>query len=322
MQKAIFQNHQKAVAATLRQGQLQIDVAVCWFSQPLFFSILLQKAKQGVCIRLILQFDQANFHPRGLPFKQLIEAGGKVYGFRQNRLLHHKFVIIDGRYLLTGSYNWTNTNNADNLIFTDASELVIKYQSEFDRICRNCESLKKLANTIPPAPSFLKLFEPIAWEVSDLRHAIIWGAKVWISVFKENEMEVWNECLQMQRHFLKLKVDYFDCNNPVWSPDDFKNWSQGISLAKRRVLNNYCQKLRFRDVIVVVSDKGIRLAAGLVGSSPEPTHLESYTFARFVQWFEFPDDLLPIAKVPTSVFTSYRGSGLAMVNCLTDYRVA
>ena len=212
MNKAIFQNHQKAVASILHQSKRTLDIAVCWFSHPLFFSILLKKARFGIKVRLILQFDQANFHAKGLPFRELIEAGGEVYAFRQNKLLHHKFVIIDGRQLLTGSYNWTGTNNADNLILSDNVDLVVAYQSEFERLWQNAESLKSLAKIRPPAPSFLKLFEPIAWDTADLRHAIIWGARVWIAVFRANEMDVWNQCLQMQRHFLKIKVDYFDCN--------------------------------------------------------------------------------------------------------------
>jgi len=322
MQKAIFQNHEKAIAAILYRSQHKIDIGVCWFSHPLFFSILLEKARLGVKIQLVLQFDQANFHPKGLPFKQLVEAGGKVYAYRQKKLLHHKFMLVDGKYLLTGSYNWTGTTNADNLIFTDSSDLVMSYQREFNRLWEEGESLKRLVKVIPPAPSFIKLFEPVAWDVSDLRHAIIWGARVWVAVFNESEMEVWKQCLQMQRHFLKSTVDYFNQNNFVWDPENFSEWSEGLSLAKRRLLNNYCKKLRIRDVIVTVSNKGVFLAAGLVGSIPEPGHLENYAFARFVQWFEFPEKVHPMEKVPVSIFTKYRESGLALVNSLTDRRVA
>ena len=322
MQKAIFQNQQKVVATLLYQSQQTIDIAMCWFTHPLFFSILLKKAGKGLTIRLIVQFDQANFNPKGLPFKELINLGAEVYAFRQNKLLHHKFVVIDDRRLLTGSYNWTGTDNADNLLFSDAPDLVRAYQNEFQRLWQNGESLKSLIGIKPPAPSFLKLFEPIAFNVLDLRHAIIWGSRVWIAVFTEAESDVWQQCRQMQRHFLKIKVDYFDQNKPAWDREDFSKWVQGLSLAKKRLLNNYCLKMKVRDIIVAVSDKGVRLASGLVGSTPEPGHLETYSFVRYVQWFEFPVDVQLLERIPKTCFTLYRESGLELISPLTNRKAA
>lgn len=51
--------------------------------------------------------------------------------------MHHKFVLLDGRKLITGSFNWTVTaaqSNRENVIVTDDPELVRPYLDEFRRL--------------------------------------------------------------------------------------------------------------------------------------------------------------------------------------------
>ena len=317
MNKAIFQNLQQAVASFLHQSTQSLDIAMCWFSNPVLFAILLKKAKTGIKIRLMIQFDQANFHAKGLPMLQLVEAGGQVFVFRhQNNLLHHKFALVDDNRLLTGSYNWTRTQHADNLLLSNNPELFAAYENEFEQLWQIAEPLTLLAKIKPPAPGFHQLFEPITWDSSDLRQAIIWGARVWISVYKENEMRVWQQCLQMQRHYLKLKADFFERNRGVWNEVTFQEWSNRLSLTKKRLLKNYCIRMKNNDVLVAVSETGKLLGAGLVGSTPEAGHLENYCFTRYVQWFEFPTDAEKLPRMPRNPFSAYRGSGLKLISSL------
>jgi cardiolipin hydrolase len=51
--------------------------------------------------------------------------------------MHHKFLVIDGRLLITGSFNWTRQaiiGNNENLVITDHADLVSAYCQEFDRL--------------------------------------------------------------------------------------------------------------------------------------------------------------------------------------------
>ena len=316
MTKAIFQNHGRAVANFLHQSERSIDVAMCWFSNPYLFSILLKKARRGVKIRLIVQFDQANFHIKGLPFFRLIEAGSFIHAYDENNLLHHKFALVDERKLLTGSYNWTRTQHADNILITEDKELVTPYQSEFDRLWQKSEPLELLIKKRPPSPGFYKLFKPVICDIADLRQAIVQGAKVWISVFREKEMPIWQQGLQMQRHFLKGKADFFELNRGVWDFGAFEDWLNRLSVTQKRLLKNYCLKMRTNDILISVRGDGNLLGVGIVGSSPEPSHLKNYCFARYVQWFEFPDRVEPLKKMPSGPFGVFRGSGLRLVSLL------
>ncbi len=324
MQKAIFHNHAKIIASHLRGSNRSIDIAMCWFSNPVLFEILLKKAEAGIPIRLLLQYDQANFHSKGLKFLELIRQGGEVLVFyKAGVLFHHKFAIIDANKLITGSYNWTQARNKDNLIITDEQELLIAYKNTFESWRQKLEPLPNLKKIPPPAPPFDKLFEPILWSPYDLRHAILWGAKVWLSVFSEKEMKIWEDCLQQQRHFLKIKADYFEQYKGVWNEATFINWSLDQPITKQRLLKNYCQRVKAKDVLVTITDEGILLGAGLIGIMPEAGYSENYAFARYVQWFEFPKRMNLVGqRVPRLVFTAYRGSGLRLIDGLFESRAA
>ncbi len=319
MSQAIFNNHQNAVAILLHKSQRSIDIAMCWFTNPLLFSILLKKAKAGVHIRLVIQFDQANFHPKGLPFFQLDRFGGLIKAYHQKELMHHKFAILDGEILLTGSYNWTGTQHVENVLVIEQSDLIQGYLSEFEKLWTNAKSLSDLANKKAKKPDFQKLFKPITWDIQDLRHAIILkGAKVWVSVFKEKEILIWNQCVQLQRHFLKVKTKFFSSNQEDWNADAFKEWIQKLNLSQMRILKNYCIRMETHDLILAVTSNGELLGVGMVGSTPIPSHLDAYPFARFVQWFEFLDDAKSIERLPCTPFGRFRGSGLQILSLFKD----
>lgn len=52
-----------------------------------------------------------------------------------NAHMHNKYVIIDGKYLITGSFNWTVSavkSNNENLVVLDDQALVEMYTSDFN----------------------------------------------------------------------------------------------------------------------------------------------------------------------------------------------
>uniref|UniRef100_A0ACB8FK01 Uncharacterized protein n=1 Tax=Sphaerodactylus townsendi TaxID=933632 RepID=A0ACB8FK01_9SAUR len=51
--------------------------------------------------------------------------------------MHHKFAIIDKRWLLTGSLNWTSQaiqQNRENVLIVEDAEWVKCYQAEFEKL--------------------------------------------------------------------------------------------------------------------------------------------------------------------------------------------
>ena len=100
---------------------------------------MLARQRAGVPVALCLTRDEKaiNFQPGGLPFAELEAAGGRVFVV-EDRLMHHKFCILDGRDVLTGSYNWTHRaahHNEENLVLTTGDpELARHFLREFARL--------------------------------------------------------------------------------------------------------------------------------------------------------------------------------------------
>lgn len=112
---------------------------MAWFTDRVLFAALLERQRAGVAVALCLTRDEKgiNFQPGGLPFAALEAAGGRVTVV-EDRLMHHKFCILDGRDVLTGSYNWTNKAahaNEENIVLTTGdAELARHFLREFDRL--------------------------------------------------------------------------------------------------------------------------------------------------------------------------------------------
>ena len=56
--------------------------------------------------------------------------------------MHHKFMIIDGKKTLTGSYNWTRSaeeKNKENVVLISDVKTATSFQVEFDQLWEQCE---------------------------------------------------------------------------------------------------------------------------------------------------------------------------------------
>ncbi len=106
----------------------------------------LVKAKQrGVKVRIIADSKQAKMKSSQMTY--LIHQGisVKVLGGKEKGLMNHRFAILDGRKVATGSYDWSRALekwNYENVLILTDSEVVASYQREFDRLWREKRVIK------------------------------------------------------------------------------------------------------------------------------------------------------------------------------------
>jgi hypothetical protein len=125
------------LVAEINRAQSTIDIAIYSFTADAIRDALIAAKSRGVVIRIIADKDQAD------------EAGGEIaalegLGFNVKRssggsggIMHNKYMIIDGKLLLTGSYNWSaaaEDSNFENAIFLQGTSLIQKYQADFEKI--------------------------------------------------------------------------------------------------------------------------------------------------------------------------------------------
>ena len=91
--------------------------------------------RNGLTVRVLSDNDK--MHDRGNLLERLADSGVNVRIDRSPEHMHHKFMVVDGRTVLTGSYNWTRsaeTRNEENLVVLDDPVLAGRFAEEFERI--------------------------------------------------------------------------------------------------------------------------------------------------------------------------------------------
>lgn len=111
-------NLRQIILQYLQDAEDSIYIAVAWFTDPSYFSVLLEKLEEGVKVELIITRHEFN-HKANIDFIQITKLGGLFVEIGDEfKLMHNKFCVIDHNFVLNGSFNWTkkaNNSNSENL---------------------------------------------------------------------------------------------------------------------------------------------------------------------------------------------------------------
>jgi len=126
----------KELLRLIKAAKGNIVVAAYAFSSKYLGNALSDALKRGVKVRIILDGDIAR---KAYSIDEWLAGEGIEVRFIEVKggCLHHKFMIIDGKILMTGSYNFTNESefrNHEAAIFTNNKALIQSFAAEFDRI--------------------------------------------------------------------------------------------------------------------------------------------------------------------------------------------
>ncbi|XP_028261739.1 mitochondrial cardiolipin hydrolase [Parambassis ranga] len=119
----------------LLSASSSLDLCIFAFSNLDLSRAVLALHSRGVTIRVLADQDYSVI--TGSQIGVLRKAGICVRGHVGSVHMHHKFAVVDGRLLITGSLNWTLTavqNNVENIIITHEPDLVLPFIKEFQRL--------------------------------------------------------------------------------------------------------------------------------------------------------------------------------------------
>jgi phosphatidylserine/phosphatidylglycerophosphate/cardiolipin synthase-like enzyme len=97
---------------------------------------LVEARRRGVDVRMVTERDNAN----KAPLRSLVEAGIPVVTDSGPGLMHHKFAVVDGAFVWTGSYNLTLNGarkNDNNAVAIYSPELAEIFTAEFMEMHRD-----------------------------------------------------------------------------------------------------------------------------------------------------------------------------------------
>ena len=120
----------------LRQANQRITLALFGFNNVQLADELAKLAKKGVVVRLKVDTAKSLEKKTGGVVEFLKSAGVQVRTVAPDGRNHNKFAVIDGKRVITGSYNWTlkAEQNWENLLFLECPELAERYEREWERI--------------------------------------------------------------------------------------------------------------------------------------------------------------------------------------------
>ena len=148
------------IGTTLNRANRSIDLALFVFSEQKLADLLQRKQQEGVAIRAL--FDrgfafryysealdllgvalryQCKYEQGNNPWQEAIESVG-VASLPTGDKLHHKFALIDGHTVITGSHNWSaaaNHSNDETLLIIHNPRVAAHFQQEFDRMYQQAD---------------------------------------------------------------------------------------------------------------------------------------------------------------------------------------
>jgi phosphatidylserine/phosphatidylglycerophosphate/cardiolipin synthase-like enzyme len=120
----------------LQSAKTSIDFMAFSFTSDDIAAAVLSRARQGVPVRGVMEASQVNSNA-GTEFEKFLAARLDVRKDANPRNMHNKVFIIDGKIVVTGSYNFTyygDTRNDENMLIIYNPDIAALYLAEFEKI--------------------------------------------------------------------------------------------------------------------------------------------------------------------------------------------
>jgi phosphatidylserine/phosphatidylglycerophosphate/cardiolipin synthase-like enzyme len=132
------------------RAERSVDVAAYEINLDTVADALLQASERGVAVRLVTDTDNLEEEVAW----RLKRSGVPVVSDERAAIMHHKFVVVDDRYVWTGSWNLTvncTYRNNNNAIVIDSVALARSYAAEFGEMYGDGSFGPRSPTNVPPA---------------------------------------------------------------------------------------------------------------------------------------------------------------------------
>jgi phosphatidylserine/phosphatidylglycerophosphate/cardiolipin synthase-like enzyme len=123
----------EAIVAELQRARWEILVQAYSFTADAITDALIAAHKRGVRVDIVL--DHSNEKEPHTDLPRMLQNGLRPLIDDRHAIAHNKIMVIDGRTIITGSFNFTNQaehENAENmLILKGQPDLAKQYQANF-----------------------------------------------------------------------------------------------------------------------------------------------------------------------------------------------
>lgn len=123
----------------INEAKADVTVAIFSLTDKTIYTAMIAASKRGVSVRIKYDKESAEFPTMKAAIGELKKAGiyCRAINMKDDAKMHHKFAVVDGRVVLTGSYNFTSMatfENMENLVRIESAPLATRYLAEFKKI--------------------------------------------------------------------------------------------------------------------------------------------------------------------------------------------
>lgn len=121
---------QDRIAELLDSAKESVDVAIYELSEPTIYNALLRAYHRGVRVRMVGDIDNVGYSG----YQAMIAAGVPMRLGNSDKIMHDKYIIVDGQWLEMGSMNFTvsgTENNNENVLFFNSPAMCAYYEKDF-----------------------------------------------------------------------------------------------------------------------------------------------------------------------------------------------
>jgi phosphatidylserine/phosphatidylglycerophosphate/cardiolipin synthase-like enzyme len=140
-----------------------IDFAVMGFSHPDVVDAMMRAHDRGIELRMV--GDAGHLYNYG--YKAMLERHIPMVTGNLNHIMHDKFMVVDRRFVFSGTANWTPTDlerNSNNFLFLDHPGIAAQFTAEHNQMFNGAYGNNKV-----------QLDEQRTWQVGDTE------VEVWFS---------------------------------------------------------------------------------------------------------------------------------------------
>jgi phosphatidylserine/phosphatidylglycerophosphate/cardiolipin synthase-like enzyme len=130
------------IADEIKKADKEILVAMYHFTSLRLADALVAAKKRGLTVRVLADAEQYKSDRSKEVWEKLKAAGVEVRRVNPKKgdddevpHFHHKFCVLDGRAVFTGSYNWTvqgDRTNHENLVLISEAETAKSFRKTFE----------------------------------------------------------------------------------------------------------------------------------------------------------------------------------------------
>ena len=132
----------------LLEAKQTLDVCVFTINCRELADAVVQLHNNGVVVRVLTDDEQMG--STGSQIEKFRREGIQVRHDLSSFFMHHKFVVIDGKQLVNGSFNWTRqavTGNRENVVITSDEGVVKAFLEQFDKLWEEYDPCKRTVLT-------------------------------------------------------------------------------------------------------------------------------------------------------------------------------